>query len=406
MSGWHAREATTPSAPRRTRPHHRLPHLALARDRPPAHPSRDHQARHSNRPSRHRPYRSAKPPMTPYRRRLRTIHEHPRLPAAHPRSRTSHASAAGQPRQPLTRHRLIKRSISIDAGGDRCISDEVRLSGSQPQSAPFPGGATGPASACRWPDGRSQHAGSLLLPRETRRGVRGLCPGCSGRERRAVRHGAPCRESESRAGRRRHDRRRASRVLAGHRHAGSQQATIAAERRCRIRSRCTHVKRVGNLFRSGRFPQLIVEPDHDRAAPTARAAAGDDRAGSRRHCAPSRTRWSRCSLSLGTNLRSGRDGDEQTSGRPRLRQRPRQAACPPPAGQLTPGRGRSGRPPCLLAASILGDLQTIGRLVIVLHSRESISRGAGEDLLCKGRPAGAKASRPLTPANGGCGSSA
>ena len=36
------------------------------------------------------------------------------------------------------------------------------------------------------------------------------------------------------------------------------------------------------------------------------------------------------------NLRSGRDGDEQTSVRPRLRQRTRRAACRPTAGRLTP----------------------------------------------------------------------
>jgi hypothetical protein len=35
--------------------------------------------------------------------------------------------------------------------------------------------------------------------------------------------------------------------------------------------------------------------------------------------------------------------------------------------------------------SMLGDLQTIGPLGVVLHSWESISRDAGEDLLCNGR---------------------
>jgi hypothetical protein len=34
---------------------------------------------------------------------------------------------------------------------------------------------------------------------------------------------------------------------------------------------------------------------------------------------------------------------------------------------------------------MLGDLQKIGPLGVVLHSWESISRGAGEDLLCNGR---------------------
>jgi hypothetical protein len=49
------------------------------------------------------------------------------------------------------------------------------------------------------------------------------------------------------------------------------------------------------------------------------------------------------------------------------------------------GRRGSGPGRCLLTASILGDLQTIGPPGIVLHSWESISRGAGEDLLCSGR---------------------
>jgi hypothetical protein len=59
-------------------------------------------------------------------------------------------------------------------------------------------------------------------------------------------------------------------------------------------------------------------------------------------------------------------------------------AGPLAAGQPALGRGRSGCgcPPRLLTASMLGDLQTICPLGVVLHSWESISRDAGENLLC------------------------
>jgi hypothetical protein len=43
--------------------------------------------------------------------------------------------------------------------------------------------------------------------------------------------------------------------------------------------------------------------------------------------------------------------------------------------------------------SMLGDLQTIGLLGVVLHSWESISRGATQDLLCNGRKWRARGSR-------------
>ena len=49
------------------------------------------------------------------------------------------------------------------------------------------------------------------------------------------------------------------------------------------------------------------------------------------------------------------------------------------------GRSRGGRPPGSLTASMFGELQTIGPRGVVLHSWESISRVASEDLWCSGR---------------------